>query len=71
MKVVYLTDVGIEYDYALQHFEDVANWAKSHCASFIDYTVQDVSDVSLQYDYVTEYRFHDPKDVMLFTLKWK
>ena len=71
MKVVYLTDENVDYDYALKYFENVAKWASSHCASFIDYSVQDVSDVSLQYDNVAEYRFHDPKDVLLFTLKWK
>ena len=71
MKVVYLTDENVDYDYALKYFEDAAIWASSHCASFIDYHAQDVSDVSLQYDYVAEYRFHDQQDVLLFTLKWK
>lgn len=71
MKVVYLTDEGIPYESAEEHFAEAAAWASRQCASFIDYHVQDVSDVSYNYDYVTEYKFNDSKDALLFQLKWK
>jgi hypothetical protein len=68
---VYLNDTGIPYEQAEEHFAEAAAWATRHCLSFIDYHVQDVSDVSYQYDFVTEYKFTDPKDVVLFQLRWK
>jgi hypothetical protein len=71
MKVVYLNDSKIAYDKAEDYFAEAAAWASRQCASFIDYHVQDVSDVSYTNDFVTEYRFHDPKDALLFELKWK
>jgi hypothetical protein len=71
MKIVYLNDSKIAYDEAEDYFAEAAAWASRQCASFIDYHVQDVSDVSYTNDFVTEYRFHDPKDALLFELKWK
>jgi len=71
MKVVYLTDTGIPYEQAEDYFAEAAAWASRQCHSFIDYHVQDVSDVSYTNDFVTEYRFRDPKDAMIFQLKWK
>ena len=71
MKVVYLNDTGSPYEQAEEYFAEAAAWASRQCSSFVDYHVQDVSDVSLINDFVTEYRFDDPKDAILFQLKWK
>jgi hypothetical protein len=71
MKVVYITDTGIPYEQAEDYFSEAADWASRQCQSFVGYHVQDVSDVSYQYDFVTEYQFKDPKDALLFELKYK
>ena len=71
MRVVYLDDTGIRYEEAEEHFAVAASWATQQCSSFVDYHVQDVSDVSLINDLVEEYRFNDPKDALMFQLKWK
>lgn len=70
MKVVYLTDQALEYDQGLELFDTAAKWAQHQCRSFVSHHVQDVSDVSLMYDNIAEYRFTDPKDALLFELKW-
>jgi hypothetical protein len=71
MKVVYLNDTGIPYNTAEEFFAEAAAWASRQCASYVDYHVQDVSDHSYANDFITEYRFSDPKDAMLFQLRWK
>jgi len=71
MKVVYLTDDGIKYEDAPAYFKQAAEWARKHCQSFVDYHMQDVSDSSYKWDYVTQYGFTDPKDALMFELKWK
>ncbi len=71
MKSVYLNDSKIPYEQAENHFKLAADWARDQCQSFIGYHVQDVSDVSLSYDFVAEYRFTDSKDVLLFELKYR
>lgn len=71
MKVVYLTDEKIPYEQANDYFAEIAAWASRQCSSFVDYHVQDVSDVSYTYDHVASYGFNDPKDALLFELKWK
>ncbi len=71
MKVVYLTDEKIPYEQAQEHFKTIAEWARKQCSSFVDYHVQDVSDVSYVYDHVASYGFNNPKDALLFELKWK
>jgi hypothetical protein len=71
MKVVYLTDTGIPYEQAEEYFAEAAAWASRQCSSFVNYHVQDVSDVSLINDFITEYQFQDPTDALLFQLKWK
>lgn len=68
--VVYLTDAKISYHEATAYFDEAAAWASQQCFSYIDHHVQDVSDVSYIYDHVAEYRFNDPKDALLFQLKW-
>jgi hypothetical protein len=71
LKVVYLTDEKIPYELAHEHFKTAAGWARRQCSSYVDYHVQDVSDVSYVYDHVAQYGFNDPKDALLFELKWK
>ncbi len=71
MIVVYLNDSKIPYEQAEDFFAEAAAWASRQCSSYIDYHIQDVSDVSYTNDFVTEYRFHDPKDALMFQLKWK
>ena len=71
LKVVYLNDTGIPYEQAEEFFAEAAAWASRQCVSFIDYHVQDVSDVSYTNDFISEYGFEDPKDALLFELKWK
>ena len=71
MKVVYLTDTGIPYEQAEDFFAEAAAWASRQCSSFVDYYVQDVSDASYSNDFITAYYFKDPKDALLFQLKWK
>jgi hypothetical protein len=68
---VYLNDTGIPYERAEEYFELAAEWAKQQCKSFVSHHIQDVSDVSYLYDFVTEYQFNDPKDAVWFELKWK
>ena len=71
MKVVYLDDTGIAYEAANKYFADAAAWASRQCVSYIDYHVQDVSDHSYTNDFIAQYGFNDPKDALLFQLKWK
>lgn len=71
MLVVYLDDSKIVYDRSLEYFQTAADWAKAQCQSFVDYHVQDVSDASIMFDHVAEYRFRDSRDALMFQLKWK
>ena len=71
MKLVYLTDSKIPYEKAEEYFQEAADWAKQNCKTFISHTVQDVSDVSYNWDHVAEYRFRDPKDAIWFELRWQ
>lgn len=71
MIVVYINDSGMDYDAATEYFDEAGAWATRQCQSFIDFTVQDTSDVSYIFDQVAEYRFRDPKDALMFELKWK
>ncbi len=58
------------YDYLPEYWNRMSQWAQEHCSSYQGYDAQDVSDVSLQWDEVAEYRFLDQRDAMLFELKW-
>ena len=71
VKTVYLNDDNIPYELADEYFKEAADWAKTQCSSFLGYTVQDVSDVSLQWDNIAEYNFGNEKDVIFFQLRWK
>lgn len=70
IKVVYLNDAKIDYEKAQAYFTDADFWARNQCQSYIGFHVQDVSDVSYIYDHVAEYRFNDPKDAVMFELRW-
>lgn len=59
------------YEFNEAFFWAINLWAIENCKSYVGYHVQDVSDVSLQWDEITAYRFDDDADVMLFTLRWK
>jgi hypothetical protein len=71
MKLVYLNDSKIDYNQAEEYFAEAAAWASRQCHSFVDYHVQDVSDVSYSCDHIAQYQFKDPKDALMFELKWK
>ena len=69
---VYINDSGNSqgYDYLSSYWNNMNQWAQEHCDSYQGYDAQDVSDVSLQWDEVAEYRFLQERDAMLFHLKW-
>ena len=67
---VLLTDRNIPYEEADQYFKEAGMWAQNFCPSFKGYHVQDVSDVSYQYDLVASYEIEDEKDVVWFKLRW-
>lgn len=72
MKTVYLNDAHIDdINQAEHYFKLAADWATEQCKSFVNYDVQDVSDVSYTYDTVAVYLFNDSKDAVWFELKWK
>ena len=71
MTAVYLDDTNIPYDQAEEYFAEISAWATRQCSSYVDYYVQDVTDVSLINDFVTVYYFKDPKDALLFQLRWE
>ena len=71
MKTVYLNDSNLDWETTDRYYKDAAAWAKYQCPSFINYDVQDVSDVSYVFDKIALYRFNDPKDAMWFELKWR
>jgi hypothetical protein len=50
---------------------DAAHWAWKHCPSFKGWESMDVSDVSVMFDVVVEFRFADEHDALMFTLRWK
>ena len=68
---VYISDPGDNYHDNQKRFDTMDVWASIHCASYIGHSVNDVSDVSVQWDEIGEYLFTDEKDALLFTLKWK
>jgi hypothetical protein len=67
----YVNDMGSpSYDFNHAYFEDMADWAKEHCGSFISFEIADVSDVSLIYDEVAEFCFGNEQDLLMFKLKY-
>lgn len=53
------------------YFAVIDAWARKHCSSYQGCEVQDVSDVSLMWDEIAEYKFGQEADATLFKLKWK
>jgi hypothetical protein len=45
-------------------------WALQHCQSYVWFEEQDVSDVSLQWDYIYAFYFYEEKDALMFRLKY-
>jgi hypothetical protein len=72
MFKVYINDACNKqgYEYLSKYWGNMDQWAQEHCSSYQGYNAQDVSDVSLQWDEVAEYRFLEERDAILFELKW-
>jgi hypothetical protein len=45
-------------------------WATEHCQSFVWMEEQDVSDVSVRWDYIYAFYFYEEKDALMFRLKY-
>ena len=60
----------IEWKDSRDEFSEMQYWAQEHCKSFIAMVLTDVSDVSLYYDTVAEFRFNNEQDATIFTLRW-
>jgi hypothetical protein len=58
------------YEKNTSYFADIDAWAKEFCPSYVGYHVQDVSDVSLQWDEIAAYWFEDEQSANWFKLKW-
>ncbi len=67
---ILLTDDDIEKTHHMTPWA-VKRWAKQNCKSFVWMDEQDVTDVSLQWDYIYAFYFYDEKDANWFQLKWK
>lgn len=53
------------------YFTSIDLWAREHLKSYKGFDVQDVSDVSYQWDEIACYRFTDEsEETTLFRLKW-
>lgn len=59
------------YEYNRSYFTNIHLWALEHCESYVGMNIQDVSDVSLQWDEIAAYEFGQEKDALLFKLKWQ
>lgn len=71
MIEVFVTDEkSPNYEQNNTYFFNIHFWAKDHCASYVDFHIQDVSDVSYQWDNIACYKFENEADATLFRLKW-
>jgi hypothetical protein len=70
MIEVFLNDAKMDYDQSEIYFHNADHWALEHCQSYKGHNVQDVSDVSYQYDNIALYLFEDEQDALMFRLKW-
>lgn len=70
MISVILNDSGLKYEETEAYYQEVDKWAQQNCASYLGYHVQDVSDVSLQWDMLANYEFRDEIDANWFKLRW-
>lgn len=58
------------YDNNTAYFAGINDWAVEFCKGYKGYHVQDVSDVSLQWDEIAAYQFEDEQSANWFRLKW-
>lgn len=59
------------YEHNGVYFTEIDLWAKEHCKTYTGFHVQDVSDVSYQWDEIACYFFQEENaDTTLFRLKW-
>ena len=58
------------YEKNASYFAKIDSWAKEYCSGYRGYHVQDVSDVSYQWDEIASYVFEDEKSANWFKLKW-
>ena len=49
---------------------DIKVWAMENCKTFVWMEETDVSDVSLQWDYIYTFYFGTQEDANWFTLRW-
>ena len=49
---------------------DIKVWARENCKTFVWMEETDVSDVSLQWDYIYAFYFGTQEDANWFTLRW-
>jgi hypothetical protein len=66
---VLITDNDAET--AGEPFWKIKKWCLAHCKSYVWFDVTDVSDASGLWDEIAAYWFHDEKDAVMFTLKYK
>lgn len=72
MVDILIDDSGsADYYQNAEYFAGIDQWAQKYCPSYVGYHVQDVSDVSLQWDEIACYQFREDKDANWFLLKWK
>jgi hypothetical protein len=71
MVSILVTDENANgYDYNEAYFHRIDKWAQEHCASYIGFSVTDVSDSSYEWDEIGRYDFNKEEDAMLFMLRW-
>ena len=70
MITIYLSDAKIKYSDAQVHFKAAEQWASDHCQSFLGAEINDVSDFSVEFDTVGEYRFENEQDAIMFRLRY-
>lgn len=49
---------------------DIKRWCLENCKTFVWMNEQDVSDVSLQWDYIYCFYFGEQEDANWFSLRW-
>ncbi len=70
IEVLVTDEKSPNYDSNKKYFFDIHFWAQDHCSSYVDFHIQDVSDVSLLWDEIAAYHFNNEADATLFRLKW-
>lgn len=69
---VLITDEGsTDYYQNDEYFDRLDQWAQKNCASYVGYTVTDVSDHSYHWDEIACYQFREESHANWFKLKWK